>query len=228
MSLQRTPRPGPPAPAAAHAGIAAARAPLVIPAVGARPTAQAVFAEHAAFVLRSVRRLGVRPSDVEDVAQEVFVIVHRKLDSWDGTSTMRTWLFGIALRVASDHRRKAHIRRERLDGPEQLPQTSVAAPQVEDLRRRELREQLARALDSLDAPKRAVFVLFELENVPMAEIAQSQGCPLFTAYGRLREAREHVRACFERELRRDGAATLRHDGALTLRRDSAVTRDRKP
>lgn len=160
------------------------------------PTAQEVFAEHAPFVLRSVRRLGIRESEVEDVAQEVFVIVHRKLGTWNGTSTLRTWLFGIALRVASAHRRKAHVRREVLDGGTTAA-PSVPPEQQDALRRKELRAQLDRALDTLDEGKRAVFVLYELEGVPMTEIAEGLGCALFTAYGRLREARERVRACFE-------------------------------
>jgi len=163
----------------------------------AAPTAQAVFTEHAAFVLRSVRRLGVRESEVEDVAQEVFVVVHRKLETWNGTSSMRTWLFGIALRVASAHRRKAHVRRELPDGGRAEPSLSAPPEQADALRRKELRAQLDRALDTLDEGKRAVFVLYELEGVPMNEIAQGLGCALFTAYGRLREARQHVRARFE-------------------------------
>jgi len=162
------------------------------------PTAAAVFTEHAAFVLRSVRRLGVRESEVEDVAQEVFVIVHRKLATWNGTSTMRTWLFGIALRVASAHRRKAHVRRERPDGSSPDATRSVPPEQHDALSRKQLREQLDRALDALDEGKRAVFVLYELEGVPMKEIAEGLGCALFTAYGRLREAREQVRASFKR------------------------------
>lgn len=162
------------------------------------PTAAAIFAEHAAFVLRSVRRLGVRESEVEDVAQEVFVIVHRKLHTWNGTSTLRTWLFGIALRVASAHRRKAHVRREQLDGGAHFATRSIPPEQHDALSRKELRKQLDRALDSLDESKRAVFILYELEGVPMTEIAEGLGCALFTAYGRLREAREQVRASFKR------------------------------
>ena len=184
-----TPRSQPPR--APSAGLPAVEAvPRVV------PTAQEVFAEHAPFVLRSVRRLGVRESEVEDVAQEVFMIVHRKLGTWNGTSTLRTWLFGIALRVASAHRRKAHVRREVLDGGT-AAQPSVPPEQQDALRRKELRAQLDRALDTLDENKRAVFVLYELEGVPMTEIAEGLGCALFTAYGRLREARERVRACFE-------------------------------
>jgi RNA polymerase sigma-70 factor (ECF subfamily) len=157
-------------------------------------TAQAIFREHAAFVLRVVRRLGVAPRDVEDVAQEVFVIVHRKLHTFNGESSVRTWLFGIASRVASDHRRRAHVRRESLDG--ELPQQISEPAQAQAVHDRQLRQALDRALDELDDAKRAVFVLYEMEGVPMTEIAESQGCPLPTAYSRLREARERVRSHF--------------------------------
>jgi RNA polymerase sigma-70 factor, ECF subfamily len=159
-------------------------------------TVQGIFREHAAFVLRVVRRLGVAPRDVEDVSQEVFVIVHRKLNTFSGESSVRTWLFGIASRVASDYRRRAHVRRESLD--EELPVMSEDAPQAQELQDRELRKNLDYALDQLDDAKRAVFVLYEMEGVPMTEIAESMGCPLPTAYSRLREARERIRAHFSR------------------------------
>lgn len=180
------------------AGATRSSAPAAAPDAPPLPSAEAVFTEHAAFVLRSVRRLGVRESEVEDVAQEVFVIVHRKLATWNGTSTLRTWLFGITLRVASAHRRKAHVRREQLDGGAADATRSVPPDQHDAVSRKELRQQLDRALDALDEGKRAVFVLYELEGVPMTEIAEGLGCALFTAYGRLREAREQVRASFKR------------------------------
>ena len=157
---------------------------------------QRVFREHAPFVVRVVRRLGVAAKDVEDVAQEVFVVVHRKAETFNGQSSIRTWLFGIALRVASDHRRRAHVRREHVG--QELPVLVSEAGQPEAVRRRELREQLDRALDTLDDDKRAVFVMYEMEGIPMSEVAQTLGCPLFTAYSRLREARDRVRAEFER------------------------------
>jgi RNA polymerase sigma-70 factor (ECF subfamily) len=193
-------RPLPPQSASSGAPLSASAGGPVVQAPSA-PSAHAVFTEHAAFVLRSVRRLGVRESEVEDVAQEVFVVVHRKLATWNGTSTMRTWLFGIALRVASAHRRKAHVRRELPDGgrAERAMDMGLSTPaeQPEAVRNNELRRQLDRALDTLDENKRAVFVLYELEGVPMTEIAQGLGCALFTAYGRLREARQQLRACFK-------------------------------
>src|SRR5262245_10586363 len=67
---------------------------------------------HADFVWRSLQRLGVRPADLEDALQEVFIVVHRRLDTFDGSSRLSTWLFGISIRVAAAMRRKAHLRRE--------------------------------------------------------------------------------------------------------------------
>ena len=72
----------------------------------------AVVAEHGPYIWRVLRRLGVRPSDVEDVWQETFIVVHRKLDAFEGRSQLRTWLSAIAVRVASDYRNRAHRRRE--------------------------------------------------------------------------------------------------------------------
>ena len=67
---------------------------------------EAVYREHYAFVWRSVRRLGVPDRELDDVVQEVFVIVHRRLAEFEGRSMVTTWLFGIAYRVVRDHRRK--------------------------------------------------------------------------------------------------------------------------
>jgi RNA polymerase sigma-70 factor (ECF subfamily) len=159
------------------------------------PAVREVFLEHAPFVLRLVRRLGVVPSDVEDVAQEVFVIVHRRFDTYDGSSSVRTWLFGITTRVVSDYRKRAHRRRELPTADP--PNVSIEAPQHHDVSRKELREWLDRALDQLDEAKRVVFVLHDMEEVPMADIAEALGCPVNTAYSRLREARTKVRAFFD-------------------------------
>lgn len=157
-----------------------------------------IFRDHAAFVMRTLRRLGVRPADVEDAAQEVFVVVHRKQGQYDGTSLVRSWLFGIATRVASDSRRRAHVRRE--TSTAHTPEGVVPAPQEEQAMRSQERAILDRAMDELDDAKRAVFVLHELEGLPMVEVAQIVGCPLQTAYSRLHTARERVRVFAEREI----------------------------
>ena len=171
-------------------------------AVTERPTLQEVFHEYAPFVWRTLRHLGVAESDVEDVCQEVFVCVHRKLDGFEGRSSLRTWLYGICLRTASDHRRRAHVRRE-LPTSEPPPR-SVQPDQLRHLERGEARSILGGILDELDDDKRAVFVLYEIEGLPMKSIAEAVGCPLQTAYSRLHAARRHVVERAQRIERREG------------------------
>lgn len=79
-----------------------------------------VYAEGFAFVWRSMRRLGVAPEAVPDAVQDVFVVVHRRLESFDESSTLKTWLFGIVLRVARDYRRTARRKLQPLVGDEAL------------------------------------------------------------------------------------------------------------
>ena len=90
----------------------------------------AIHAEHGDFVWRSLQRLGVRDADLDDMLQEVFIVVHRKLDSFDHSSRIRTWLFGICLRVAAGYRRSARFRREELS--DRLPETRDAAANPEE------------------------------------------------------------------------------------------------
>lgn len=171
------------------------------------PNATAVFSElyreNVAFVWRSLRRLGVCERDVDDVCQEVFVIVHRKLATFDATATMRTWLFGIARRVAADHRKRAHVRRETLAAPSELDVSQGPAhDQSDPIELRRARAILDDILDELDEAKRAVFVLFELEEMAMSEVAKAVECPLQTAYSRLAAARKQVEsAVLRRQLR---------------------------
>ena len=154
-----------------------------------------VFQEHAPYVWRALRRLGVAEADADDVCQDVFLVVHRKLGTFHGGS-LRTWLYGICLRVASEHRRRPYRRRE--DIVEAVPDEGVDASQEDELERRRALALLDEALDQLDDDKRAVFVLFELEQMPMVEVAEAAGCPLQTAYSRLHAARKIVEAALDR------------------------------
>lgn len=164
-----------------------------------------LYRENVAFVWRSLRRLGVCERDVDDVCQEVFVIVHRKLATFDATATMRTWLFGIARRVAADHRKRAHVRREMLAVPSELEVSQARSPdQSEPMELRRARAILDEILDELDEAKRAVFVLFELEEMAMSEVAKAVECPLQTAYSRLAAARKQVESAVLRRQRRGG------------------------
>jgi RNA polymerase sigma-70 factor (ECF subfamily) len=150
-----------------------------------------IFETHARFVIRIVRRLGVRASDVEDLAQEVFVIVHRRREDLQSGAAVRSWLFGITRRVVSNYHRLArHRHEEPSDGLDALPAESDPSRDLDGSRERRL---LDRALEKLDADKRDVFVLFELEGIDMREVAQMVGCPLNTAYSRLYAARALVK-----------------------------------
>jgi RNA polymerase sigma-70 factor (ECF subfamily) len=164
-----------------------------------------IYRDNVAFVWRSLRRLGVCARDVDDVCQEVFVIVHRKLATFDATSAMRTWLFGIARRVAADHRKRAHVRRETPAAPSELDVSQATPDEPDALELRRARAVLDEILDELDEAKRAVFVLFELEEMPMSEVAKAVECPLQTAYSRLAAARKQVESAVLRRQLRGGA-----------------------
>jgi RNA polymerase sigma-70 factor (ECF subfamily) len=155
-----------------------------------------LYREHAGFVWATLQRLGVRPADLEDVLQEVFVVVHKKVATFDGTSKMTTWLFGISMRVASAYRRRGFRRRETCtaDPPEGQHDES---PEV-DLATRERRRQLEELLDELDLDKRAVFVMFEIDEVTCEEIARIFGVPVGTVYSRLHAARKDFQKALAR------------------------------
>lgn len=161
-----------------------------------------VYREHFPFVWRSARRLGVREASLDDVVQEVFVIVHRRLGEFEGRSSIRTWLFGITLRVARDHRRA--VARRSPDGsvdPEDL-QTSIPGP-AEAMARTEAVHVLHAVLDEMDDERREVFVMAELEQMAMPEIATTLGINVNTAYARLRAARQTFEEGVARHRARD-------------------------
>jgi RNA polymerase sigma-70 factor (ECF subfamily) len=160
------------------------------------PAFEEVFAACAPFVWRALQGLGVREADADDACQEVFLVVHRRLASFDGQCAVRTWVYGICLRVASDHRRRAHRARERT--VEEVPEIAIFADQEAEIDRRRALVWLDQVLDTLDDPKRAVFVLFEIEQLPMTEVAELVGCPVPTAYARLYAARRHIDAAARR------------------------------
>ena len=163
-----------------------------------------VHEQHADFVWRSLQRLGVRDSDLEDALQDVFVVVHRKLDTFHGSSRLTTWLYGIALRVAAAHRRRAHIRREEMTPDVEATADSPAPGDPEAaLLERESRRRLQRVLDSLSLEKRAVFVMFEIEGLSVLEIAETMGVPVGTVHSRLYAARAEFARAAERWARRD-------------------------
>lgn len=155
--------------------------------------------ENVKFVARSLRRFGVPDSDVDDAVQEVFFVASRKLDAIS-EGAERAFLYGTAMRIASNMRRverRAQTRRADAtsESTDALQLEVDEAPSPEDLLdRRYARAALDTILETMSAESRAAFVLFELEEMSIAEIASMLEIPIGTVGSRLRRAREHFDA----------------------------------
>jgi RNA polymerase sigma-70 factor (ECF subfamily) len=150
-------------------------------------TFEEVYRAHFAFVWRSLRRMGIREEDAADTAQEVFIVVHRKLPEFAGRSKLTTWLYGVCFRVASERRRARP--RPPLGAQEAAAFVGGASDPATTAERNEGFAMLERVLDRLPDEQRTVFCLFELEGMTGEEIAEALEIPLGTAYSRLRLAR---------------------------------------
>lgn len=157
-----------------------------------------VIREHAAFVQRVLRHLGVPERQLDDASQEVFIAVCRQLATFEGRSTLRTWIYGVCRNVAHAARRKRSTREVLTAEP---PETQQAAQQDIQLWLKQAHAQLLAALAALDENQRMVFVLFELEELTMEEVAVAVAAPLNTCYSRLYAAREKVQAAVRRTMR---------------------------
>ena len=165
--------------------------------VAAAPTFDRIYAEGFPFVFRVLRSLGVAPVRLEDAAQDVFTVVHRRLGDFEGRSSVRTWLFGIAQRVASDYRR---AERRKPSGLEALPaelSCERASPHA-NLEAQRAADFLDAFLRSLGEDKRALFALAFLEEMPASEVAQALGIPLNTVYSRIRTLRAELGKALKR------------------------------
>jgi RNA polymerase sigma-70 factor (ECF subfamily) len=162
--------------------------PVLTPDSSASTMLRQLLAEHLDFVWRSLRRLGVLSGEVDDAAQRVFLIANQKLTQIQ-PGRERSFLVGVATRVAS-HARRAHRRRER---GEQRWSTHPREPNPdpEELTQElEARALLDEVLDAMPEGLRAVFILFELEELSIDEIAHLLELPRGTVATRLRRARE--------------------------------------
>lgn len=161
--------------------------PTLVVLPGARLELRTVFTEHYAFVWRTLAHFGVPRAALDDAAQEVFAVVHRRLADYDGRTELRRWLWGIARRCAATWQRGEQRSLRRLEvvpPPREPPAPDEALDQ-----RREL--ELAEAcLAKLDQAQRDVLVLTEIEGLSAPEIAEILGVKLNTVYSRLRVARE--------------------------------------
>lgn len=161
-----------------------------------------VYREHFAFVWRAAKRLGVSDGSLDDVVQEVFVVVHRRLGGFEGRSSLKTWLFGIALRVVRDHRRA--VRRRPVEPAVDVDtlETNANGP-AENAERAEAVRVLHTLLDQLADERREIFVMADLEQMTMPEIAETLGLNVNTAYARLRLARQEFEDALARHRARD-------------------------
>lgn len=160
-----------------------------------------LYRDHADFVWRSLRRMGLGPDAAKDSLHDVFLVVHRKFDSYDpNLGSERAWLFGIAANVArSERRRRRPVPFEHIEPL--LDHRSVAAGSTPPAASGEyrigylrVREKILQAVSALSPERRAVFTMFELEGMNCLEIADEMGVVIGTVYSRLHSAREQLRA----------------------------------
>lgn len=154
-----------------------------------------LYRTHFAFVWRNLRRLGVPDVQLEDAAQDVFLTVHRRWDSYDERwSAVETWLFGILLRVAQSHRRSLRRRLARIVPWAHSNGVQIAAPQTDGpaelVAKRQAVQLLDQLLDELRPERRAVLILVDVEQLSVPQAAEALGTNVNTAYSRLRAARQ--------------------------------------
>lgn len=176
-----------------------------------RPTAtgsfDALYEGHVDFVWRNARRLGVETAALDDVVQSVFLVIFRRLDDFEGRSSLKTWIYEVLVRVVREHRRTLRRKSPPRSEPwAPVDPTTLTAPV--DERPDHLADRAAAArvvrelLDQLDDDKREVFALAELEGLTLREIAEILREPAGTIASRLRAARvEFERAAVRRRAR---------------------------
>jgi RNA polymerase sigma-70 factor (ECF subfamily) len=158
---------------------------------GRRQRIGELFEARGSQVWRMLRRLGVAERDADDVCQDVFLTAYHRVPEFAGLSKLETWLYGICLRTAANYRRRASHRLEQLEASPPESATSSGPPDTL------LLAQLDRALGALSAPKREVFVLYEIGELEMHEVAVIVGSPLKTCFARLYAARRELRQALE-------------------------------
>ncbi|HRI62720.1 MAG TPA: sigma-70 family RNA polymerase sigma factor [Polyangium sp.] len=172
------------------------------------PPFEVIYDEHFDLVFRNIRRLGVPEALVDDAVQEVFLVVYRRMGQFEGRSSLKTWIFSIVTRVASDHRRTLRRKSPHARNPEMaIEADEVADERVEGpherLERMEGVQLLHRLLDQIEDEKRIVLVFAELEGMTVPEIADTLGENVNTVYARLRAARREFEQAVARERARD-------------------------
>jgi RNA polymerase sigma-70 factor (ECF subfamily) len=192
--------------AAPEGGFTEKAAPGTASVPGGVPPFESIYSQYFDFVWSSARRLGIGPAAMDDVVQEIFIVIHAKIDTLRQPESLRSWIYGIVRRTVSDHHRSQRVRtgsaaslavHTELEQP--LPPTPLDLSEQNDQVK-----LLWSLLEKLDENKREVFVLAELEEMPVPEIAEALAIPLNTAYSRLRAARIAFEEALARRNARDG------------------------
>jgi RNA polymerase sigma-70 factor (ECF subfamily) len=167
------------------------------PRLSAEDACLGAFQREVDYVFRTLRRLGTSPSEVEDLAQEVFLALRGAWAEYDPERPLRPYLFGIAFRIASSHHRKRN--REVAFGVVELGDTGPGPDDA--LQAKQARAVVLAALERIPLPRRAVLVMHDIDDISMGQIAGVLKIPLFTAYSRLRKARRELEAAVRRLLK---------------------------
>ena len=152
----------------------------------------ALYSEHRDFVGRTLIHFGIPEADLADQTHEVFIVVLRRLSTYRGEATMRTWLYAIARRVAASYRRRGYRVRERT--VESMQDPSVDAEFLDQAAERVLaRRHLNGILDRLQTSHRTALVMADVQGLTRKQIAAATGCRVSTVASRLQRARSEVR-----------------------------------
>lgn len=149
---------------------------------------EALYSAYFHHVTRWARAFGCPGADIDDVAQETFLVARRRLDQFQG-GNVAGWLYRIAQHVTRSHRRRAWLRRVLHREPDAAPTEDRHANPVEALEQREARRLMLTLLSQMTERRRTTFFLFEIEGYSGEEIAQLEGVAVATVYTRLHHAR---------------------------------------
>ncbi len=170
------------------------------------PSFSSVYRQYVDFVWSTARRFGVEAESIDDLVQEVFIVIHAKLDTLEQPEALRSWVYGIVRRTVSTYRRTRRARAASgttVDIVSEIPSRDLTP--LQHTEQNDALRVLAGLLEQLDEPKREVFALVELEEWTVPEVAEALEIPLNTAYSRLRAARVAFEAALARhEARRKG------------------------
>jgi RNA polymerase sigma-70 factor, ECF subfamily len=168
------------------------------------PPFKSIYAQYFDFVWSSARRFGVQPAAMDDVVQEIFMVIHGKIGTLRQPEALRSWIYGIVRRTASDYHRKRQTRND-----SDVALALHVETQGTQLTPLELTEQNEDAkllwglLGEIDPPKREVLILVEVDGMTAPEISEALEIPLNTVYSRLRAARAAFEAALERRIARE-------------------------